>query len=72
MSSCYKKFPKSRENFMSFPRTPFDQTMMNMYNPTTAPYHAAPMPQQRTQFDLNVMKQNAVLCPNCSQYYTKS
>lgn len=64
MSSCYKK-KINVEKYASPPRTPYDQTMNNMYNNSL--YHAAPFPMEKTRYDAVFQK---LYCPHCG--YTDS
>lgn len=66
MSSCYKK-NINIEKYGEPPRTPFDQLMNKVYNPQS--YYAAPMPMQRTKFDMDIITH---WCPNCKAGFVAS
>ena len=52
--------PATTEFYGNPPRTPYDQLINKVYNHQS--YYAAPMPMDRTVFDMDMRK---VLCPKC-------
>jgi ribosomal protein L32 len=69
MSNC-QNCGKLRENYPGNTNNYyFDNTQKVVYSQNAQPYHAAPFPMRRTQYDLNMLQ---AFCANCGPGFCPS